>query len=100
VIGVIENMAGFALPDGSVVELFGTGGGADVARRLSTPTEPVPLLASIPLSVPLRAGGDAGRPIVIADPHDPAAVAILAIAEKLAIRERGLSGKKLGFSVS
>ncbi|MCU1514865.1 MAG: hypothetical protein JWO10_1955, partial [Microbacteriaceae bacterium] len=59
VVGVIENMAGFAQADGSVLELFGTGGGADVAARLSADQESeVPLLASIPLSLALRAGGD------------------------------------------
>ncbi|RIJ54773.1 P-loop NTPase, partial [Clavibacter phaseoli] len=61
VAGVVENMAGFAQPDGSVLELFGAGGGAEVARRLSAgQDERVPLLASVPLSVSLREGGDAG----------------------------------------
>lgn len=88
VIGVIENMAGLVQQDGSVLELFGSGGGADTAARLSTPEQPVPLLASIPLSVSLRAGGDTGIPIVLGDPGDPAAVAIASVAEYLAARER------------
>ena len=50
VIGVVENMAGLAAR-GSVLELFGSGGGADLAARLSTPELPVPVLATIPLSV-------------------------------------------------
>jgi ATP-binding protein involved in chromosome partitioning len=100
VIGVIENMAGLAQPDGSVFALFGTGGGADVASRLSTADEPVPLLASIPLSVALRESGDAGLPVVLAHPEDAAAAAILALAATLAARGRGLVGKKLGLSVS
>jgi ATP-binding protein involved in chromosome partitioning len=99
VIGVIENMAGLATPDGSVIDVFGTGGGADAAARLSTPDQPVPLLASIPLSVSLREGGDAGEPIVLSHPTDPAAVAILGVAAQLAVRERGLAGRKLGLSV-
>ncbi len=99
VIGVIENMAGLATPDGSVIDVFGTGGGADAAARLSTPDEPVPLLASIPLSVALREGGDTGEPIVLSHPSDPAAAAILAVAAQLAVRERGLAGRKLGLSV-
>jgi ATP-binding protein involved in chromosome partitioning len=78
VIGVVENMAGLAQPDGSVLELFGSGGGADAAARLG-----VPLLASIPLSIALREGGDAGRPIVLEDPANPAAAAILALADEL-----------------
>jgi ATP-binding protein involved in chromosome partitioning len=87
VIGVVENMAGLVQPDGSVLELFGSGGGADAAARLSTPEQPVPLLASIPLSVSLRAGGDTGIPIVLSDPGDPAAVAIASVADYLAARE-------------
>lgn len=100
VIGVIENMAGLPQPDGSVLELFGSGGGAEVARRLSAgQDEAVPLLASVPLSIPLRAGGDSGAPIVVTDPADAAAVAIRSVADRLATRERGLSGRKLGLSV-
>jgi len=100
VIGVVENMAGLAQPDGSILHLFGEGGGAEVARRLSadSPT-PVPVLASIPLSVPLRAGGDAGAPVVLSDPDDPAATAISCLADALVSLGRGLAGRKLGFSV-
>ena len=100
VIGVIENMAGLVQPDGSVIDVFGTGGGAAVASRLSTPDETVPVLASIPLSIPLRQGGDDGRPVVLSDPTDPAAAAILSVAAQLAVRERGLAGRKLGLSVT
>ncbi len=100
VLGVIENMAGLAQPDGTVLELFGSGGGAAVATRLSTPDEPVPLLGSIPLSIALREGGDAGEPVVLTHPEDPAAAAILALAARLAVRERGLAGRKLGLAVT
>ena len=100
VIGVIENMAGLVQPDGSILDLFGSGGGTEVARRLSVgQDEEVPLLASVPLSIPLRAGGDAGAPIVVTDPADPAAAAIRAVADRLATRSRGLAGRKLGLSV-
>jgi len=100
VIGVIENMAGLAQSDGSVLDIFGTGGGADAAARLSTDAEPVPLLASVPISIPLRQGGDVGAPVVLSNPSDPAARAILAVADALATRARGLAGRKLGLSVS
>jgi ATP-binding protein involved in chromosome partitioning len=100
VIGVIENMAGLVQPDGSVLNIFGTGGGADAAARLSTDAEPVPLLASIPISIALREGGDAGAPIVLTHPDDPAAAAIAAIAAQLATRARGLAGRKLGLAVT
>ena len=100
VIGVIENMAGLAQADGSVLELFGSGGGADAASRLSTPEQPVPVLGSIPLSLYLRQGGDAGLPVVLSDPDDPAAMAIAHIAQRLADRPRNLAGRKLGLSVT
>ncbi|AMM22309.1 sodium:proton antiporter [Frondihabitans sp. PAMC 28766] len=99
-LGVVENMAGLVQPDGSVLELFGTGGGAETARRLSTGQEAtVELLASIPLSIGLREGGDSGVPVVVAAPLDPAAAALDALAARLAVRERGLAGRRLGLSV-
>src|SRR5690606_33499941 len=61
VIGVIENMSGLTQPDGTVLSLFGEGGGRSVAARLSEDEEqPVPLLGSIPLSPEFRAAGDLG----------------------------------------
>ncbi|PWC08419.1 Mrp/NBP35 family ATP-binding protein [Mycetocola zhujimingii] len=100
VIGVIENMAGLVQPDGSVLSLFGSGGGAELSRRLSaTPDAPdVPLLASVPLSVPLRSGGDTGVPVVLSNPDDPASVAIRSIADQLLARGRGLAGRRLGLA--
>jgi ATP-binding protein involved in chromosome partitioning len=97
--GVIENMAGLPQADGTVLELFGSGGGAEVAARLSAGQDtPVPLLAQVPLSVALRTGGDAGTPVVLADPLDPASVAIRSVAVRLATRSRGLSGLSLGIT--
>ncbi|WP_108250302.1 Mrp/NBP35 family ATP-binding protein [Planctomonas deserti] len=99
VFGVVENMAGLVQPDGTVLDVFGTGGGAEVARRLSAgQDEPVPLLASVPLSVALREGGDSGAPIVLSQPNDPAAVAIRSVADRL-VRPRNLAGRRLGLSV-
>jgi ATP-binding protein involved in chromosome partitioning len=100
VIGVVENMAGLVQPDGSVLHLFGEGGGAETARRLSRDQETaVPVLGSVPLSVPLREGGDAGVPVVLGDPEDPAAVALAAIADRIGTMGRGLSGRKLGLTL-
>lgn len=95
VIGVVENMAGLVQPDGTVLDLFGSGGGQATADRLE-----VPLLATIPLSVALREGGDTGQPVVLTHPDDPAAAAISTLAEQLAHRPRGLAGRPLGFSVN
>ncbi|NYE19909.1 P-loop NTPase [Microbacterium immunditiarum] len=94
VVGVVENMAGLTLPDGTTVDLFGSGGGAEVAAALSHEGEEVPVLASIPLSPELRADGDAGTPVVVTHPDDPAAVAITRLAERLG-GPRGLAGRSL-----
>jgi ATP-binding protein involved in chromosome partitioning len=94
--GVVETMSPALLPDGSWLDLFGSGGGEAVAARLSKETGgPVPLLGAVPLSIALRAAGDAGTPIVLQDPGDPAAVALLAVADALASRPRGLAGRRL-----
>lgn len=99
VAGVIENMSFLTLPDGSTMELFGSGGGQILSKRLSqTVNAPVELLGQIPIDVALREGGDAGLPIVLSHPESPAAQALLAVAEKLAVRPRGLAGLKLGVS--
>ncbi len=94
VLGVVENMTALILPDGTVVDLFGTGGGDAVARALSADAD-VPVLASIPLSPALRQDADAGVPVVVAHPEDAAAREIAALAERLAVRPRGLSGRSL-----
>ncbi|GLI28425.1 iron-sulfur cluster carrier protein [Agromyces rhizosphaerae] len=100
VYGVIENMAGLAQPDGTVLRVFGEGGGEEVAARLSRgQDEPVPLLASVPLSIALREGGDEGVPVVVGHPADPAAQAIDRVAEALATRPRSLQGRSLGVRV-
>jgi ATP-binding protein involved in chromosome partitioning len=74
--GVIENMSWFTGDDGKRYELFGAGGGADLAQRLE-----VPLLGQVPLIPELRAGGDAGRPVVAVDPEGEAAQVFARIAE-------------------
>jgi len=97
VVGVVENMSAMVLPDGTTFDLFGAGGGAEVADALAAGGEAVAVLASIPLSPALRADGDAGTPIVVAHPEDPAAVAITALAARLASEPRGLAGRSLPF---
>ena len=71
VAGVIENMAGFVTPGGERYAIFGEGGGQELADELD-----VPLLGKVPLTMPLREQSDAGVPLVVADPDDPAAQAI------------------------
>ena len=96
VIGVIENMSWLQMPDGSTMEIFGSGGGRELSDRLSaTLGAEVPLLGQIPLDPLLRAGGDAGLPLVLSHPDSPAAAQITAIARSLSHRPRGLAGMKL-----
>lgn len=100
VIGVVENMGPFTAPDGTVVDLFGTGGGAEVASRLSRgQDEDVPVLASIPLSIEARRGGDSGTPVVLGHPSDAASLAISSLADAIAARGRRLAGRSLGVDV-
>jgi ATP-binding protein involved in chromosome partitioning len=97
VAGVIENMSYLELPDGGRMDLFGSGGGAVLAERLTaTVGEDVPLLGQIPLDIRLREGGDTGNPIVLGQAGTPAAEALSGIAGRLAARPRGLAGLKLG----
>ena len=96
VIGVVENMAGLVQPDGSIIDVFGSGGGRLVADRLSdTEHGDVPLLGSVPLSPPFRIAGDGGSPAVLSNPADPAAQEVIRIAAVLARGGRGLAGRSL-----
>ncbi len=97
--GVIENMAWLELPDGSRMEVFGSGGGQAVAAALTRATgAEVPLLGQVPLDVRVREGGDDGLPVVLADPQSPAAAVLTAIAARLGGRPRGLAGRSLGLT--
>lgn len=99
VVGVVENMSWLELPDGSRMDVFGTGGGAVVSANLErTLGAQVPLLGTIPLDPAVRAGSDAGTPAVIADPDSPAAASFRSIADSLGSRSRGLAGRSLGLS--
>jgi ATP-binding protein involved in chromosome partitioning len=96
-VGVVENMSWLTLPSGERMEIFGSGGGARVADSLTRLTgAPVPLLGQIPLDTRVRESGDEGRPIVLAAPDAPAAVALSEVAGKLAVRRESLAGKPLG----
>ena len=82
VLGIVENMSYFACTHcGKPSPLFGSGGGARLAREIG-----VPLLGEIPLYQRVLEGGDTGQPIVVAEAESPAARALAATAGK--IRER------------
>jgi len=81
--GVIENMSWFTGNDGTRYELFGSGGGAELAAELD-----VPLLGQLPLVPELRIGGDEGRPITAVEPESEAAQMFRDIAERIAVDMR------------
>ncbi len=95
VVGVIENMATFVAPDTGVeYDIFGSGGGQELADALSTE-----LLGRVPIDPRLREGGDSGVPMVLSHPDAPASQAITAIASELIRRNTSLIGRSLPLSV-
>jgi ATP-binding protein involved in chromosome partitioning len=76
--GVIENMSWFTGDDGKRYEIFGAGGGQELADRLD-----VPLVGQVPLVPELRAGSDSGRPIAAEAPDSEAAAVFRAMAERI-----------------
>jgi ATP-binding protein involved in chromosome partitioning len=81
VLGVVENMSYLDLPDGSRMDIFGTGGGERLAREAS-----VPYLGAIPIDAMVRTGGDNGKPVLITDPNSPVSIALKAVAEDIAAK--------------
>jgi ATP-binding protein involved in chromosome partitioning len=99
IVGVVENMSWLEMPDGSRMDLFGSGGGGAVAESLSRSTgTDVPLLGQVPIDQRVREGGDDGTPIVLSAPESPAAQAIRAVADRLAQRQTSLVGRSLGLT--
>ncbi len=81
ILGVVENMSYLELPDGSRMDVFGTGGGERLAREGK-----VPFFGTIPMDKLVRAGGDDGRPVIVENPKSPAALALRSIAEQIAAK--------------
>jgi ATP-binding protein involved in chromosome partitioning len=97
IVGVVENMSGLLMPDGTTMQIFGEGGGQQVAERLSRAIgAEVPLLGQVPLDPALVTAGDAGVPLVLSAPDSAAGRELSGIAEKLSARRRGLAGMSLG----
>ncbi len=82
-LGVVENMSYLARDDGGREELFGSGGGAALAREVEAP-----LLAEIPFDPQLGALADRGEPIVLAEPEAEVSRAIAGLAERIAAARR------------
>jgi ATP-binding protein involved in chromosome partitioning len=81
ILGVVENMSYLELPDGSRMDIFGTGGGEKLANATGTP-----FLGGIPMDPNVRIGSDNGRPIVVTNPDSPVAQALRGIAQNVAAR--------------
>ena len=81
ILGVVENMSYLELPDGSRMDIFGTGGGQQLAKEGN-----VPFLGTIPMDAKVRTGGDNGRPVIVENPKSPAAFALRVIAEAIAAK--------------
>ena len=97
IVGVVENMAGLVMPDGTTWDIFGAGGGRQVAERLTRAVgAEVPLLGQVPLDPALVIAGDRGVPLVLSAPESAAGAQLRAIADKLMARRRGLAGMSLG----
>ncbi len=93
ILGVVETMSPATLPDGSTLELFGSGGGDTVASTLG-----VALLGQVPLSQTLRESGDQGTPVVNTHPDDPAAQAIARIGAEIRALKPSIAGASLPLS--
>jgi ATP-binding protein involved in chromosome partitioning len=78
IIGVVENMAGFTTEEGRHYDIFGSGGGVNLAQDLG-----IELLGSIPIDPQVAAGGDSGKPVVVADPDGPAGSAVIEVASRI-----------------
>ena len=79
ILGVVENMSYLELPDGSRLDIFGSGGGERLAQEAG-----VPFLGSIPMDALVRVAGDGGTPVVVGRPETKAAQALDALASTLA----------------
>ena len=101
IVGVVENMSGLLMPDGSTMRLFGEGGGRQVAERLSRAVgADVPLLGQVPLDPALVTAGDSGVPLVLSAPDSPAGKELRGVADTLSVRRRGLAGMSLGIDTA
>jgi ATP-binding protein involved in chromosome partitioning len=81
ILGVIENMSYLDLPDGTRLDLFGSGGGEQLAAATQAN-----FLGKIPIDQNVRIGGDSGKPIVVSHPQSAVALALTEIAQKVAAR--------------
>lgn len=79
ILGIVENMSYLDLPDGTRMDLFGSGGGEQLAQATQTP-----FLGKVPIDQNVRIGGDSGKPILVSYPESPVANALRDVAQKIA----------------
>ncbi len=92
-------MSGLTLTDGTVLQLFGEGGGKQVAESLTRSVgADVPLLGQVPFDTELVSAGDSGMPLVLSAPDSAAAKEFRSIADALTSRKRSLAGMSLGLN--
>lgn len=98
IIGVVENMSESPCPHcGESISLFGSGGGAETAARLSELVgSPIKLLAKVPFDTRLRNGGDEGIPAVLQEDQTPTTRAFDELLANLMPRPQSLVGRSLG----
>ena len=81
ILGVVENMSYLELEDGSRLDIFGSGGGEQLAKEGN-----VPFFGTIPIDTEVRVGGDNGKPVIVENPKSPAATALRNIAGQIAAK--------------
>jgi ATP-binding protein involved in chromosome partitioning len=81
ILGVVENMGYLELPDGTRLDIFGSGGGEQLSKQAG-----VPFFGTIPMDAAVRVGGDNGKPVIVENPQSPAALALCHIAQQIAAR--------------
>ncbi|NTU93187.1 MAG: Mrp/NBP35 family ATP-binding protein [Chlorobiaceae bacterium] len=79
IIGVVENMSWYELPDGTRDYIFGRQGGEKFAK-----SNGLNFLGSIPISGSVREGGDTGKPFIISNPDAPTSAAARQVAGEIA----------------
>jgi ATP-binding protein involved in chromosome partitioning len=81
IFGVVENMSYLELPDGSRMDIFGSGGGERLAQEAG-----VPFIGAVPIDPSVRAGGDSGEPVTAVHPESPVAKALTHVAMDVAAK--------------
>ena len=87
ILGIVENMSWYETPTGERIHLFGEGGGERAAQAFG-----VPLLGQVPRHLDVTRGGDAGKPVFIAEPQSPIAETYREIAGAVA---RGIATRAM-----